>query len=67
MTTDKHHTYISPFQGFDVLCHFTGRRPMLAYYALSGLSQLSPEGAKYTSDAATPIAKKKTITSPERA
>ena len=27
----------------------------------------SPEGAKYTSDAATPIAKKKTITSPARA
>lgn len=27
----------------------------------------SPEGAKYTSDAATPIAKKKTKTSPERA
>jgi type I restriction enzyme S subunit len=27
----------------------------------------SPEGAEYTNDVATPIAKKKTITSPERA
>jgi type I restriction enzyme S subunit len=27
----------------------------------------SPEGAEYTNDVATPIAKKKTITNPERA
>jgi hypothetical protein len=27
----------------------------------------SPEGAEYTNDVATPIAKKKIITSPERA
>lgn len=38
------------------LCHFLGLHPRLRYFALSGLLHPSPERAKYTSEAVTPLA-----------
>ena len=38
------------------ISHIIGLCPMLANYALSGLPSLSPERAKYDSEAVTPLA-----------
>lgn len=48
---------LHPFRAWvSWLCHFIGLHPMLRYTALSGLHLYSPERAKCTSEAATPLA-----------